>query len=31
MHPVSKMPLLTQLQLHHTVPEIHDSDLYAED
>ena len=29
--PVLKMPLLTQFQLHHPVPEIHDSDLYAED
>ena len=29
--PALKMPLLTQFQLHHTVPEIHDSDLYAED
>ena len=26
-----KMPLLTQFQLHHTVPEICDSDLYTED
>ena len=32
IHQVSsiKMPPLTQFQVHHTVPEIHDSDLYAE-
>ena len=29
--PASKMPPLTQFQLHHTVQEIHDSDLYTED
>ena len=28
--PALKMPLSTQFQLHHAVPEIHDSDLYAE-
>ena len=27
----SKMPLLTQFQLHHISPKIHDSDLYTED
>ena len=29
--PALKMSLLTQLCLHHAVPEIHDSDLYTED
>ena len=29
--PASITPLLTQFWLHHTVSEIHDSDLYAED
>ena len=31
MFPALKMPLLTQFWLHHAVPEIHNSDLYAED
>ena len=26
-----KMPLSTQLQFHHAAPEIHASDMYAED
>ena len=28
--PALKMPPLTQFQLHHAVPEIHDSDLYMQ-
>ena len=29
--PALRMPLSTQFQSHHAVPEIHDSDLYTED
>ena len=31
MFPSSRIPLLTQFQLHHAVPENLTSDLYAED